>query len=171
MKRTFLTILLAVFVVCSVKAQTSEVISELQPFPKKVRYPSKKFTVGSIIDEANVNFTADFEVLNLPDGKKGVAIVVRTTNYELAFLPTGDKLTAKAYVFGRIVSENKKISGFFEDTFSVEMNKDEAERLEKNPVIFRKAFALPQGNYIIDVVVGDFASGNRGIRRMKFQIP
>ena len=50
-------------------------------------------------------------------------------------------------------------------------DKDDYEKLKNTPITFRKVFALSEGKYKTDIVVVDFASGNRGIRAMKFQIP
>ncbi len=172
MKQMLLTIFITLFAFSFVKAQTFEVVSELKPIPKKVKKFSKKSPKMSysIIDETNVEFTAKIDFVNLPNNKKGIAVIVETTNYEFAFQPIGDKLVAKIYVYGRIISEDKRTNGYFEETINVEMNKNDSEKLEKNPITFRKVFALSEGIYKIGIVVRDLQTGYSGIRLIKFQI-
>ncbi len=170
----FITILI-LFVSSIANAQSYEVISELKPIPKKFKKFSKKLPKSSysIVDETKFDFESQIDFVVLPNNKTGIAVNVKTTYYDLIFEPFGEegKLRAKMRIFGRVISEDKKMSGFFQDNLAFEMTQEDYEKSKNTPIIFRKVFALSKGKYKADIIVEDFASGNRGIKAIKFQIP
>lgn len=162
-----------------VDAQTSETISELTPVPTNVG----KF-VGRLSGK-NLKFNAKIELIDLPDGKKGVVVTIKTNYNELPFEPIGGKPTARMTIYGRITSKDKKTDGFFEEKLVVSMTNEElAYSLHDKYVVLRKVFVLPESKYQIGIIVrdhylyeffdfyaGDMLSIRRGIKIIKFQIP
>jgi hypothetical protein len=116
---------------------------------------------------------AKVELVNLSNAKKGIAVIVQTSNRELIFDEGIDgKLKARVNIYGRVTSKNKTTDGFFEEKITVEMdNKSEYTKSLKNQVILRKVLELPKGKYQIVIALTDAFSGYRGIKVIKFQVP
>lgn len=173
MKQMFLTILFVLFVFSFVKAQTSETISELTPVPPNIgkfsKYPPQY--KSPYVGNYKIKFDANAEVINLSDGKKGVAVTIQITNGELNFADIGGRQTAKIKIYGRVTSKDKTIDGFFEEELETFADIEELTTgIYKSPVTLRKMFELPAEKYQIGIIVRDRISGMNGVKVIKFQI-
>jgi hypothetical protein len=173
MKQMLLTILFALFVSFIVNAQTSETVSKLSPLSANIgkfsKHPPKKIR-DLIIGTYKIKFDVSTELINLADGKKGIAVKIKISNKELGFESIGGKQTARISIYGRITSKNRKIDGFFEEGLDTVVTEEElANGTNKSPVTLRKVFELPKGKYQIGVIVRDITSGMHGIKVVKFQ--
>ncbi len=180
MKSIIFLIFLFSFVIAN--AQTSETISELTPVPSNVgkfsgRLPGKK-----------LKFDVKVEFINLPDKKNGIALTIQTHYNELIFESIGGKPTSRLSVYGRIISNDKKIDGFFEEKITTSIEIDDLIDTRGKFVTLRKVFELPDGKYQTGIIVRDLLSSydlsyhgdsldsgtsflKRGIKIIKFRIP
>ncbi len=80
MKRLISIFLFVLFAISIAEAQSSEVVSQLKPIPKKFKKFSKKSPKSSysIVDETNLNFESQIEFVDLPNNKTGIAVNIKT---------------------------------------------------------------------------------------------
>ena len=172
MRKIFFTVFISVFMFVAINAQTSEQISQLTPVAPNIGKFTKKIPKNdSYFDPSNLEFEPKVEVINLPEGKKGVAVIIQTHYKEVVFESIGGKYIARLNVYGRIISRDKTIDGFFEERLSETGDIDDLVNGANKHVALRKVFELPEGKFQIGIIVKDIASGNRGIKVIKFQIP
>ncbi|HVE55741.1 MAG TPA: hypothetical protein VNB22_02870 [Pyrinomonadaceae bacterium] len=161
-----LLFVLTLFFVCStVFAQTSETVSELMRVPENIgkfskRQPNRK-----------LKFDAKVELVNLPNGKKGIAASVQTPYREIVFWTKGGIETAQLNIYLRITSQDETLDGFFEERLE-EFTTAEilAGGWKKESANLRKVFELPEGKYQIGIIVRDITTGYRNAKIIKFQI-
>ena len=173
MNRFFL-VLYFFLIVVAVKAQTQESISELTPISadsENFRDFAKRLSKsGGWIHSGKLKFNADTQLVTLPNGKKVVVVTIQTMNEELVFESIENKVKSKLRVYGRITSKNKKFDGFFEELKLIEFADDkDLMKLNKSPVLFRKVFELPEGEYQIGIFLHDTI--NSGKKVIKIELP
>jgi hypothetical protein len=167
-------LIILLFAFLNVGAQTAETLGNLTPVPLTVgkftkNVPREKYAV---LKDEKVKFDVKTEPVNLPDGKKAVAVIIQTSAREIVFENIGGAETAKVGFYGRITSKDKKTDGFFEEKIITTATIEElTDSIKLKPVLLSKVFALPEGKYQIGVIVRDLISGARGVKIIKFQIP
>ena len=171
------TIILAALFIFSgflvLHAQTYETISELQPIPVLKAKKSKKQTCcPEYIDfPAYIDFDLKGEVIVWSNSINGFALVIDIPNKEIVFEDINEISEAYLNIYGRVISEDRKINGFFEEKLLIKFDKNTKEEAMKKISQYKKNFELPaSGKYKIDVIVTDKKSGNRGIQSRRFEI-
>ncbi len=158
----------------AVKAQTAETVSELTPVSSNIGKFTKnvpKYRDSILGISYKIEFAVKVGTVNLPDGKKAVAVIIETRTSELVFETVGGQPTARINVYGRITSKDKTTDGFFEEKIIIGATIEELSDVSKmKSVILRRVFALPAGKYQIGVIVRDIITGMRGVKIIKFQI-
>lgn len=166
----FLSVYLFSFSVVS--AQTDETINQLTPVPSNIGKFSKRLPrdKNSFFDKDNLKFEISVEPVNLPNNKKAIAIIIKTTYREITFESISDKIVSRLKIYGRITSKDEITDGFFEDFLKEQTNSSDFDNQLDKEVVLRKVFELPDGKYQIGVIVKDWVSGLRGVKVKKFDI-
>jgi GWxTD domain-containing protein len=149
-------------------------INALLQRPPQVRFGDLAGLAGGdtgILDNNPLNFGLRVDFFRQSEDRVIVTFTVQTNNKELAFKDEGGLETARLNVFGRITSVSGKRSGIFEDAITTYATSDELTDAKDRKSIYQKAIALTPGNYKVDVVVRDVATGNRGIINQGFEVP
>jgi hypothetical protein len=172
-KSELFIILLSFFAFLNVNAQTAETISELTPVPSNIGKFTKRARKIRYLDYSptKVRFDVKIEPVSVSDGKKAVAINIRTKSSEIIFWNMGGVETGVVNFYGRITSKDKKTDGFFEEKITTTATVEELAEGKVKAVILRKVFELPPGKYQIGVIVRDNVSGAHSVKIIKFQVP
>ena len=169
MKITFLICLL--LTALTANAQTAETVSSLTPVSPYIgKFTKNVPRANYATTDEKIKFDVKIEPVNLPDGKKAVAILIRTSTREIAFINIGGLYTARVNFYARITSKDKKTDGFFEERSETTASVEALANDQVKPVILRKVFALPAGKYQIGVIVRDLIAGGHGVKIVKFEI-
>lgn len=170
MKKIILISLLIFFGLITSQAQNYETIGILQPLPIKKTEKSKIKAEENHFEPYGVDFDARTEAVNLPNLTTGFLLIVNIPNRELAFEDKNENSEAYVKIYGRVMSEDKKMGGIFEEKLLIKQNKTTIDKAVKTLITYRKIFELPEGKYKIDILVKDDNTGYRGIQSLKFEI-
>jgi hypothetical protein len=149
-----------------------ELINSLQR-PPQVKYADLQATLDDtpVIDNNPLDFDLRVDFFKQSDERVITTFTVQAENRELVFEDIGGVPTARMNIFGRITAVTDRRAGIFEDSVSaIATASDLAEERERSS-IYQNAQALAPGNYKVQVVVRDVASGNKGIRSIGFKVP
>lgn len=173
MKQLISILLFVLFAFSIADAQTAEIISELTPVPSNIgkftkHVPKPQYETRYA---EKIKFDVKIDPINLPNGKKAIAITIRITTDELWFENIGGIETARVKFYGRITSKDRQTDGFFEERQDFTMKIEELADGTVKPVVLRRVFDLPEGKYQIGVIVRDIFSGGQRVKIIKFLIP
>lgn len=149
-----------------------ELIADLQR-PPQVKYADLQATLDEtpVIDNNPLDFDLRVDFFKQSDERVITTFTIQTENRELVFEDIGGVPTARMNIFGRITAVTDRRVGIFEDSVLAQSTAvDLAEEKERKSV-YQNAQPLAPGNYKVQVVVRDVASGNKGIRSIGFKVP
>lgn len=154
-------------------AQSNETVSLLIPVPSNIGKFSKRLPPNRnrFIEKDNLKFEISVEPVNSPNNRKAIAVEIKTTYKELVFENIGGNETARLKFYGRITSKDKTTDGFFEEHLEELANVDDLVNGSNKQVVLRKVFELPDGIYQIGIIITDSASGMRGVKVKRFNVP
>ena len=164
MKQVILALAFSFCAAFSVNAQSSETVSRLTPVPSNIG----KFSKNQLNNK--LKFDVKAEPVDLPGGKKGIAVTVQARYWELVFEDRGGLQTSILRIYLRITSDDKKTDGFFEERVETQVEREELVDLKEKRVTFRRVFELPAGKYQVGVIGTDMRDGYRNAKIVKFQI-
>ncbi|REJ76426.1 MAG: GWxTD domain-containing protein [Acidobacteria bacterium] len=149
-----------------------ELISNLQR-PPQVKFADLQTTLDQtpVIDNNPLDFDLRVDFFKQTDDRVITTFTIQTENKELVFEDIGGIPTARMNIFGRITAVTDRRAGIFEDSvIATSSAADLAEEKERKSV-YQNAQPLAPGNYKVQVVVRDVASGNKGIQSIGFKVP
>jgi hypothetical protein len=153
-------------------AQTYETIGILQPLAGKKTGKVKKFDgYAEYIDDTPLGFEIKVDPGKLPNSADGFLLTVTVNNQELVFDDNDENIEASLNIFLRVLKQDGKSGGTFEERFLIKINQADKDEALKSASTYRNYFELPAGSYKIDVILRDAKSGFRGIQSGKFEIP
>jgi len=126
---------------------------------------------GTILDKDPVDFDLRVDYFRQSEDRVITTFTIQTDNKELTFEDVGGLQQATMNIFGRITAVSGRRSGVFEDSATASATSDELSSLQDRKSIYQKAIALSPGTYMVDVVVRDVMSGNKGVRSLPVLVP
>ena len=161
------------------RAQDSP-FERLQLLANLQRPPSVKFadlqtaldsTSSGAQDSNPLGFDIRVDFFRQSDDKVVTAITVQMENSQLAFQDRGGIQEARVNIFGKIIGVSGKRFGIFEDPVITQATAVELSQAKDRKSAYQKAVPLPPGDYKVQVIVRDIASGATGIQSIPFKVP
>ena len=140
--------------------------------PPVVKYADLSSKVDSpVIEDNPLNFDVRVDFFKQSDDRVITAFTIQTDNQNLVFQDKGGLEQAQLNIFGKITSVAGKRAGIFEDPVITMATPEELADAKGRKSAYQKALPLPPGNYKVDVIVRDVASGATGVRHVGFAVP
>lgn len=141
--------------------------------PPQVKYADLQATLDDtpVIDNNPLDFDLRVDFFKQSNDRVITTFTVQAPNNELVFEDIGGVPTARINIFGRITAVTDRRAGIFEDSVSATATAADLAEEKDRSSIYQNAQALAPGNYKVQVVVRDVASGNKGIRSIGFKVP
>jgi GWxTD domain-containing protein len=100
------------------------------------------------------------------------SLTVQIDNSELSFANQGGISEAKVNIYGILTQLSGKGAGRFEDIITTPRFSDQNLALgQKQKSVYQKNILLPPGNYKLEILARDTASGKTGVVRQSFVVP
>jgi len=148
-----------------------QLISDLSR-PPQIKYNDLASAVNTPIVEDNpLNFDVRVDFFRQSDERVITAFTIQTENNNLVFQDSGGVLQAQLNIFGKITHVSGRRAGIFEDPVITRATADELAEAKERKSAYQKAVALAPGNYKLDVIVRDIASGATGVRHINVPVP
>jgi hypothetical protein len=148
-----------------------QLISDLSR-PPQIKYNDLASAVNTPIVEDNpLNFDVRVDFFRQSDDRVITAFTIQTENGNLVFQDSGGVLQAQLNIFGKITHVSGRRAGIFEDPVITRATADELAEAKERKSAYQKAVALAPGNYKLDVIVRDIASGATGVRHINVPVP
>lgn len=151
-----------------------EILTALQR-PPQVKYADLQSSLSGVdtpfFGDDPLDFDVRVDYFRQTDDRVVTTFTVQADNKDLVFEDIGGMQTARLNIFGRIQSVSGKRSGIFEDPVTTTATIEELTDARERKSAYQKAIALAPGNYKVDVVVRDVASGKKGVKSIGFEVP
>ncbi|HEY6046380.1 MAG TPA: GWxTD domain-containing protein [Pyrinomonadaceae bacterium] len=140
--------------------------------PPQIKYNDLASAVNTPIVEDNpLNFDVRVDFFRQSDERVITAFTIQTENNSLVFQDSGGVLQAQLNIFGKITHVSGRRAGIFEDPVITRATAEELAEAKERKSAYQKAVALAPGNYKLDVIVRDIASGATGVRHINVPVP
>jgi GWxTD domain-containing protein len=140
--------------------------------PPQIKYNDLASAVNTPIVEDNpLNFDVRVDFFRQSDERVITAFTIQTENNNLVFQDSGGVLQAQLNIFGKITHVSGRRAGIFEDPVITRATAEELSEAKERKSAYQKAVALAPGNYKLDVIVRDIASGATGVRHINVPVP
>lgn len=141
--------------------------------PPQVKYADLQATLDDtpVIDNNPLDFDLRVDFFKQSDERVITTFTIQAENRELVFEDIGGIPTARMNIFGRITAVTDRRAGIFEDSVTATSTATDLAEEKERKSVYQNAQALAPGNYKVQVVVRDVASGNKGIRTIGFKVP
>jgi GWxTD domain-containing protein len=140
--------------------------------PPQIKYNDLASAVNTPIVEDNpLNFDVRVDFFRQSDERVITAFTIQTENGNLVFQDSGGVLQAQLNIFGKITHVSGRRAGIFEDPVITRATAEELAEAKERKSAYQKAVALAPGNYKLDVIVRDIASGATGVRHINVPVP
>ena len=140
--------------------------------PPQIKYNDLASAVNTPIVEDNpLNFDVRVDFFRQSDERVITAFTIQTENNNLVFQDSGGVLQAQLNIFGKITHVSGRRAGIFEDPVITRATAEELAEAKERKSAYQKAVALAPGNYKLDVIVRDIASGATGVRHVNVPVP
>ena len=140
--------------------------------PPQIKYNDLASAVNTPIVEDNpLNFDVRVDFFRQSDERVITAFTIQTENGNLVFQDSGGVLQAQLNIFGKITHVSGRRAGIFEDPVITRATPEELAEAKERKSAYQKAVALAPGNYKLDVIVRDIASGATGVRHINVPVP
>jgi GWxTD domain-containing protein len=140
--------------------------------PPQIKYNDLASAVNTPIVEDNpLNFDVRVDFFRQSDERVITAFTIQTENNNLVFQDSGGVLQAQLNIFGKITHVSGRRAGIFEDPVITRATPEELANAKERKSAYQKAVALAPGNYKLDVIVRDIASGATGVRHVNVPVP
>lgn len=140
--------------------------------PPQVKFNDLASAVNTgVIEENPLNFEVRVDFFRQSDERVITAITIQVENKDLVFQDSGGLQQARINIFGRITSVAGRRAGIFEDPVITTATTQELSEAKDRKSAYQKAVALAPGNYKVDVIVRDVASGATGVRHIALPVP
>jgi GWxTD domain-containing protein len=140
--------------------------------PPQIKFNDLASAVNTPIVEDNpLNFDVRVDFFRQSDERVITAFTIQTENNNLVFQDSGGVLQAQLNIFGKITHVSGRRAGIFEDPVITRATPEELSEAKDRKSAYQKAVALAPGNYKLDVIVRDIASGATGVRHINVPVP
>lgn len=149
-----------------------ELISQLSR-PPKVKYADLQASLDDspVIDNNPLDFDLRVDFFKQSEDRVITTFTLQTENKELVFKDVGGVQTARMNIFGRVTAVTDRRAGIFEDSVLATATSSDLAAEKERKSVYQHAMPLAPGNYKVQVIVRDVASGNKGIRSIGFKVP
>ncbi len=140
--------------------------------PPQIKFNDLASSINTpTIEDNPLNFEVRVDFFRQSDERVMTAITIQVDNKDLVFQDSGGLQQARINIFGRITSVAGRRAGIFEDPVITTATTQELSEAKDRKSAYQKAVALAPGNYKVDVIVRDVASGATGIRHIALPVP
>lgn len=140
--------------------------------PPQIKFNDLASAVNTpIIEDNPLNFDVRVDFFRQSDERVITAFTIQTENSNLVFQDSGGLLQAQLNIFGKITHVSGRRAGIFEDPVITRATPQELTDAKERKSAYQKAVALAPGNYKLDVIVRDIASGATGVRHINVPVP
>src|SRR5713226_3083838 len=140
--------------------------------PPQIKFNDLASAVNTPIVEDNpLNFDVRVDFFRQSDERVITAFTIQTDNQNLVFQDSGGLQQAQLNIFGKITHVSGRRAGIFEDPVITRATPEELTEAKGRKSAYQKAVALAPGNYKLDVIVRDVASGATGVRHINVPVP
>ena len=139
--------------------------------PPQIKFNDLASAVNTpVIEDNPLNFDVRVDFFRQSDERVITAFTIQTDNHNLVFQDSGGLLQAQLNIFGKITHISGRRAGVFEDPVITRATPEELADAKDRKSAYQKAVPLPPGNYKLDVIVRDIASGATGVRHVGFEV-
>jgi GWxTD domain-containing protein len=139
--------------------------------PPQIKFNDLASAVNTpVIEDNPLNFDVRVDFFRQSDERVITAFTIQTDNNNLVFQDSGGLLQAQLNIFGKITHISGRRAGIFEDPVITRATPEELTDAKDRKSAYQKAVALAPGNYKLDVIVRDVASGATGVRHVGFEV-
>jgi len=139
--------------------------------PPQIKFNDLASAVNTpVIEDNPLNFDVRVDFFRQSDERVITAFTIQTDNNNLVFQDSGGLLQAQLNIFGKITHISGRRAGVFEDPVITRATPEELSDAKDRKSAYQKAVPLPPGNYKLDVIVRDVASGATGVRHVGFEV-
>src|SRR2546423_1929990 len=139
--------------------------------PPQIKFNDLASAVNTpVIEDNPLNFDVRVDFFRQSDERVITAFTIQTDNNNLVFQDSGGLLQAQLNIFGKITHISGRRAGIFEDPVITRATPEELSDAKERKSAYQKAIALAPGNYKLDVIVRDIASGATGVRHVGFEV-
>jgi GWxTD domain-containing protein len=139
--------------------------------PPQIKFNDLASAVNTpVIEDNPLNFDVRVDFFRQSDDRVITAFTIQTDNNNLVFQDSGGLLQAQLNIFGKITHISGRRAGVFEDPVITRATPEELSDAKERKSAYQKAIALAPGNYKLDVIVRDIASGATGVRHVGFEV-
>jgi len=140
--------------------------------PPQIKFNDLASAVNTpVIEDNPLNFDVRVDFFRQSDERVITAFTIQTENSNLVFQDSGGLLQAQLNIFGKITHVSGRRAGIFEDPVITRATPQELTDAKDRKSAYQKAVALAPGNYKLDVIVRDIASGATGVRHINVPVP
>jgi len=140
--------------------------------PPQIKFNDLASAVNTpVIEDNPLNFDVRVDFFRQSDERVITAFTIQTENSNLVFQDSGGLLQAQLNIFGKITHVSGRRAGIFEDPVITRATPEELNDAKDRKSAYQKAVALAPGNYKLDVIVRDIASGATGVRHINVPVP
>jgi GWxTD domain-containing protein len=148
-----------------------QLLTDLQR-PPQIKFNDLASAVNTpIIEDNPLNFDVRVDFFRQSDERVITAFTIQTDNSNLVFQDSGGLQQAQLNIFGKITHVSGRRAGVFEDPVITRATPEELTETKERKSAYQKAVALAPGNYKLDVIVRDVASGATGVRHINVPVP
>jgi hypothetical protein len=140
--------------------------------PPQIKFNDLASAVNTpVIEDNPLDFDVRVDFFRQSDERVITAFTIQTENNNLVFQDSGGVLQAQLNIFGKITHVSGRRAGIFEDPVITRATAEELAQAKDRKSAYQKAVALTPGNYKLDVIVRDIASGATGVRHINVPVP
>jgi len=140
--------------------------------PPQIKFNDLASAVNTpVIEDNPLNFDVRVDFFRQSDERVITGFTIQTENSNLVFQDSGGLLQAQLNIFGKITHVSGRRAGIFEDPVITRATPEELNDAKDRKSAYQKAVALAPGNYKLDVIVRDIASGATGVRHINVPVP
>src|SRR6266567_252197 len=148
-----------------------QILADLQR-PPQIKFNDLASAVNTpVIEDNPLNFDVRVDFFRQSDERVITAFTVQTDNQNLVFKDSGGLQEATLNIYGKITHVSGRRAGVFEDPVTTRATPQELSEAKERKSAYQKAVALAPGNYRVDVIIRDVASGATGVRHLGFVVP
>lgn len=148
-----------------------QLLSDLERAPRVNLNSDLATTDTGALDEKPLNFDVRVDFYRQSDDRVITAFTIQTENNDLTFADVGGVQTARLNILGKITSVAGRRINTFEDPVTTTATVEDLAAAKNRKSAYQRAVSLPPGNYKVDVVVRDVASGAQGVRSIPVPVP
>lgn len=143
------------------------------PRPPAVKFNPELIgaTEGGLVDNGGqIGVEVRVDTFRQSDRSSIAAIMVQTSNHDLAFPEIGGVPTAQLNIFGRVMSVDGRQVATFQDPVTATASTAELLSIKSRRSAYQKVLSLPAGTYKVNVTVRDLNSDAVGFNSYGFTI-